>query len=183
MSDADGLFGYSPAQTEAAAGSSDLSAASLAAPVAVLPLPPAPPHASNRSARTPALASAPAPIPTTPPVLSAQAARTPEAAPVPAGAIVDDADGGAEAIEIAALPETAPAAAAPAAGPISAATEDGERDRMIASALAPASTRQTLGELQVGSNGTLILPAARDLEVIDIAPIRDSMRETGAPEL
>jgi hypothetical protein len=59
--------------------------------------------------------------------------------------------------------------------PLASSAEEEKRERMIASALAPASSYQNLGELNRNADGTMVLPAPPEVEIIDIAPIRDSM--------
>ena len=101
------------------------------------------------------------------------------AAAAPAGSVAVLPLPPAPAQASAVAPRALPAAAAlpPVRGgaPIAATVEDGERDRMIASALAPASAHQSLGELDRNADGSMVLPAGRSLEIIDIAPIRNSM--------
>lgn len=155
------------------------------APLA-FPAPEARVEASALPALAPASTVAAAPVAAAPavalaatPLPDAVAAR-PSTVPSVAAEIPDEA----ATSRLAELPAADAASAtdqAPANPSIASNPEDGERDRMVASALEPASDRQTLGELKVSSNGTMILPKPRQLDIIDIAPIRDSLQDATAP--
>ncbi|KQT51937.1 hypothetical protein ASG43_20825 [Aureimonas sp. Leaf454] len=125
------------------------------------------------------LASAPGLVAVEPLPPAPEAARTGGALPLPPAAPSGAASPAPRGATLVSAPASAPLVRGPrAAGSALAAetdVEDGERDRMIAAALAPASGHQSLGELDRNDDGTLVLPVGRSLEIIDIAPIRQSM--------